>query len=275
MFHAAKPLATSELGIANEHMPPVQSLGRFYRKEHVISRQATYDQMMSKVGMAEVILDHVFTDKELILSALTHPSAIDDGHVETTYERLEFLGDSIVGAVVATEIFERFPQMDEGGMTRIKVSLVSGTSLASVADSLGVGEAIIFGGSETGTGRRGLHSALENVYEALTAALFLDAGLLKARAWVLRTLGPHIAEEIALEPENPKSSLQEILQIDRITPTYRIIATDGPPHDRVFTSEVLADGEVLGVGVGRSKKDAEAAAADDALRVLDPKRSER
>ncbi len=220
------------------------------------------------LARAEEILQHCFADKGILQAAITHPSALESGPVEKTYERLEFLGDSIVGAIVAEKIYEKFPHMDEGGMTRVKVSLVSGSSLALVARDLGVADIILFGGSETGTGIRGMESALENVYESLTAALFLDGGIAEARRWVVRTLGPHVKEELALESENPKSNLQELLQAHHVTPTYEVIDTQGPPHDRCFTAHALAAGEVLGTGKGRSKKEAEAAAARDALERL-------
>lgn len=226
----------------------------------------TRQEIDRKIDIAEHILGYTFANRRLIQAAITHPSAIEDGHVEHTYERLEFLGDSIVGEITAEEIFRRFPTMDEGGMTRIKVSLVSGASLSAVSDELGISDAIIFGGSETGTGKRGLHSALENVYESVVAALYLDAGFDKTKEWVLRTLGPLIDADNASEPENPKSSLQELLQSDRITPTYETIDVQGPPHARVFTSNALANGIVIGTGCGQSKKQAEANAAMDALR---------
>jgi ribonuclease-3 len=210
-------------------------------------------------------LGYGFRDRSLLQRALTHPSAVEEDSIALSYERLEFLGDSILGAVIAQEIFQRFPEMDEGGMTRIKVSLVSGDSLSGIARDLGFADLIIFGSSERGTGKRGLHSALENVYEAVIAALTLDGGMDIAREWIMRTLAPRISAHSADEPENPKSSLQEILQVKRITPTYELVSTEGPPHDRVFTANVLSGGEVIGTGTGRSKKDAEAQAAYEAL----------
>lgn len=213
-------------------------------------------------------MGYSFHDKQLLVQALTHPSAVEEDAIDLSYERLEFLGDSILGALVAREIYCRFPEMDEGGMTRIKVSLVSGTSLSTVASEMGFDDIIIFGGSERGTGRRGLHSALENVYESVVAALALDGGIDVVQEWVLRTLSPHISRQHAMEPENPKSTLQEYLQVKRITPTYELVAADGPPHDRTFTSQVLSGDVVIGVGSGRSKKDAEANAATAALQRL-------
>ncbi len=229
---------------------------------------------LEQIALVERICGYEFTDKALIEAAITHPSAVEDGHVEHSYERLEFLGDSILGAIIANELYMRFPEMDEGGMTRIKVSVVSGSTLAQVAGDLGITDCIVFGGSETGTGKRGLHSALENVYESIVAALFLDGGLDVARAWVLRTLDAHIDPCLAVEPENPKSALQELLQADRITPTYETIDIDGPPHARIFTSNALAKGTVIGTGKGSSKKQSEAKAALDALEKLAHQRSD-
>ena len=130
--------------------------------------------------------------------------------------------------------FHEYHDLDEGGLTRIKVALVSGSSLSDVASGLGFADCIVFGLSETGTGRRGLHSALENVYE----------------------------------PENPKSALQEKLQEDGITPTYKLIDTQGPPHDRMFVAQVFAGEKGLAQGTGRTKKEAESQAARSTLERL-------
>ena len=127
---------------------------------------------------------------------------------------------------------------------------------------------IVFGSSETGTGRRGLHSALENEYEATVAALFLDGGMDVAHAFVERTLIPRMTEDMAREPENPKSALQERLQEDGITPTYRLVETQGPPHDRTFVAQVFAGDQGLAQGTGRTKKEAESQAAKSTLARL-------
>jgi ribonuclease-3 len=213
----------------------------------------------------EDILAYSFNDTELLKQALTHPSAVDKNQTELSYERLEFLGDAILGSIVSQILYNRFPDMSEGGMTRAKISLVSGQNLSYVASELGLEEHIRFGSSERGTGKRGLTSALENVYEAIVAALALDGGNDVAFEFVRRTLSPLISEESANEPDNPKSQLQEILQVEHVTPTYELIATSGPPHDRVFTCRVLAGTDCIGTGSGKSKKDAEAQAAAAAL----------
>ena len=226
------------------------------------------DEERRKLDAAQKILGYAFNNESLLLSAITHPSATEGRAVKYSYERLEFLGDSILGAIVANIAFNSYHDLDEGGLTRVKVALVSGSSLAEVAESLGFADVIVFGSSETGTGRRGLHSALENVYEATVAALFLDGGMEVAHAFVERTLIPRMTEDMAREPENPKSALQERLQEDGITPTYRLVETQGPPHDRTFVAQVFAGEQGLAQGTGRTKKEAESQAAKSTLARL-------
>ena len=222
-------------------------------------------RLQEYIENAEKVIGYTFKEKDLLIRALTHPSAAEDSSVHNSYERLEFLGDSLLGAFIAIAVYERFPDFDEGGLTRLKVSLVSGGMLSKRAAELGFTDIIIFGSSEKGTGRRGLSSALENVFEALTAAIALDGGMETARAWVMQFLGDYISLDFARESENPKSVLQEILQVDHITPTYQLDAATGPPHARVFTCSVLSGDEIIGTGVGYTKKEAEAEAATQAL----------
>ena len=222
----------------------------------------------AKLSRVQEILGYNFKNTQYLLSAITHPSATEGRAVKFSYERLEFLGDSILGAIVAATAFHRFPELDEGGLTRIKVALVSGASLSAVAANLGFADVIVFGSSETGTGRRGLHSALENVYEAVVAALYLDGGIETATEFVTRTLIPKMSLDLAREPENPKSALQEKLQEGGITPTYKLVETQGPPHDRTFVAQVYAGEKGLAQGVGRTKKEAESQAAKSTLARL-------
>ena len=217
------------------------------------------------ISRAEQLIGYEFSDKDLLQAALTHPSAAMHTATTFNYERLEFLGDSILGAVVAEHLFRAFPDLEEGGLTRIKVTLVAGSMLSEVAREVGLGSCIIFGGSETADGRRGLHSALENVYEAVVAALYLDGGIDAARTWIASTVLPRASKDIAAEPENPKSSLQELLQAHGQRPEYEIVGEEGPAHQRVFFAQARVEGKVVGKGSGRSKKDAEAKAAAQAL----------
>ena len=222
--------------------------------------------MHQRVAEAERVCGHHFENQELIVSALTHPSAAEGMPVSASYERLEFLGDSILGAIVATDLFERFPDMDEGALTQAKISLVSGKMLSSVAARLGLAPLIVMGESERGTGERGMHSALENVYEALVGALYLDAGYTTTHEFVLATLGPEVSPALAEKPISPKSRLQEVTQRElHCAPEYRLVSEEGPAHDPTFTSVVLVEGRRIGRGSGPSKKSSESAAAVDAL----------
>ena len=219
-----------------------------------------------RVVEAERICGHEFSDKTLLRAALTHPSAVEGEPVWASYERLEFLGDSILGSVVACALYRTYTDFDEGRLTRLKVSLVSGATLSEVGLELGIDKLIILGPSERGTGARGMHSALENVYEALVGALYLDGGWEVAEAFIMRTLQPHLATERAEHPSNPKSYLQECAQSDRRgTPSYKLVGSSGPAHAPTFTAVALVDGVRQGRGEGSSKKEAEAAAALDAL----------
>ena len=149
-----------------------------------------------------------------------------------------------------------------------KVCFPAGSSVTQIAEGLGFADFIIFGQSEQGTGRRGLHSALENVYESVVAALYLDGGMDPARDFISRTLITSMSDEMAKEPENPKSALQEKLQEEGITPTYKLVETQGPPHDRTFITQVYAGLQELASGVGRTKKESESQAAASALDML-------
>ena len=205
--------------------------------------------MHKRIAEAERIVDHVFADKNLIASALTHPSAVEGRPVSASYERLEFLGDSILGAMVATDLFERFPSMDEGQLTQLKISLVSGQMLSPVAEQLGLAPLILMGESERGTGARGM-----------------DAGFDVTHDFVLRTLEPHMSPELARKPISPKSRIQEVVQRDmHCAPEYKLLGEEGPAHDPTFTSVVMVEGRRVGKGQGSSKKSSESAAAADAL----------
>ena len=214
-----------------------------------------------KLERAQEICGRAFNDTSLLRSAITHPSAVEGEPVSASYERLEFLGDSILGSVVALSLFKTYGDFDEGKLTRLKVSLVSGATLSDVGRELGIDQVIILGASEQGTGARGMHSALENVYEALVGALYLDGGWEAAE-----TLKPHLATERAEHPSNPKSFLQECVQSDHMeAPSYKVVGEDGPAHEPTFTAVALVGGVRRGRGTGSSKKEAEAAAALDAL----------
>lgn len=222
----------------------------------------------TRIAAVEDILKYKFKNKEYLLRAITHPSAVE-GDSAKSYQRLEFLGDSIVSFAVGAEAFKRFSDLNEGDLTRIRISVVNGEFLSTAATELGVEEYIIFGTSEKGSGGRGLNAAAEDVFESLTAALYLDGGIELAYDWVVRNLGEFIDPSLAARSISPKSDLQEKVQAEGKEVSYKIVSSQGPAHAPTFVAEVYVDGEMLGVGAGASKKQAEASAASFALLELE------
>ena len=222
-----------------------------------------------RLAGVEKACSYQFVDKALLERAITHPSAVEGHALADSYERLEFLGDSLLGAIVAAEVFRRFPSLDEGELTRLKIALVSGDMLSRVAEEAGLAQYIIMGEAERGTGARGMRSMLEDVYEALVGAIHLDGGPKAAHDFVWSTLGDRIEAGISVVPLNPKSVFQEVAQRElRATPSYKLVGEDGPAHDPVFTSVALVGNRRLGKGTGSSKKLSEANAALNALENL-------
>jgi ribonuclease-3 len=222
-----------------------------------------------RVSAVEAIVGHSFTEPSLIRQALTHPSAVE-ADPRHSYERLEFLGDAIVDLIVAEEAFRRFGDINEGTLTKIRISVVNGAVLTDLATGLGLDRLIIFGQSEKSSQHRGIRSASEDVFEALVGALYLDGGLEVARRWVLSCLGDYITLDAVKAAASPKSELQELMQAQGRTVRYRVVASTGPAHAPSFTSEVLIDGQSEAIGSGETKKQAEAAAAAVVLaRMID------
>jgi ribonuclease-3 len=224
----------------------------------------TYDELRSALGNPEL-------DPELLDRALTHRSfAYENGGLPTN-ERLEFLGDSVLGMVVNEHLFRRFPDKEEGDLTKIKSLLVCGTTLGKVAQRVGLGEFLLLSRSEAGTGGRRRESILADAMEAVIGAVYLDGGLEPARRLVREQLLVSVNDAIQERTRrNYKSLLQEKLQARYKTPPrYKVSYTTGPDHARRFTVKVTLRGTVLGVGTGSSKKQAEQRAAETALTRLE------
>jgi ribonuclease-3 len=191
-------------------------------------------------------------------------------------ESLEFLGDSILGFVVADMLFRQFPQHSEGQKSKLKASLVSAASLGKLGERIGLGEYLILGRGEEKTGGRRKQALIADCYEALIAAIYLDGGIEPARMFIERQFRDLIDEARrtgahAAFTEDYKSALQEWLQShDRGLPAYRLAAEVGPAHRRWFEVEVLVDGQPLARAAGRSKKEAAQAAAKATLALLNP-----
>jgi ribonuclease-3 len=207
-----------------------------------------------------------FQDAGLLECALTHSSAKSDE--KPSNERLEFLGDAVIGLVVSDFLYAAFPERDEGELTRIKSVVVSAEILAAEASRLGLHEAIEVG---RGVQKDGIPaSILANVFESVTGAIYLDGGLEHARRFILNNLAPAIERVLgARHGRNWKSLLQQYTQrLFAVTPTYEVARENGPDHTKEFEVVALVKNEVKGAGRGRSKKLAEQAAARAALEVL-------
>ena len=203
--------------------------------------------------------------------ATRHRSASGDA-VTDSYERLEFFGDSILGLVIAQYLYEHHPDWDQGMMSKAKASVVQEGPLAETALTLGLDNYIQVSVSEATTGGTQRPSILADVFEALIGAIYLESGLEKARWFVLEQLHPFLMQISGgdVSPNDHKSRLQEFAQAAwRKTPSYRLANETGSSHERRFTVQVLFDDEVMGEGSGRSKKEAEQAAALDALEIIE------
>jgi ribonuclease-3 len=217
---------------------------------------------------AEQLTGHAFSDRSLLLTALTHPSYAAEHADADTYDRLEFLGDAVLGFVVSAYVYDAYPEEPEGALTRRKHHAVAGDALSEVAEQLGLPRYVLLGAGASAAGERQRASILENTIEALIGAIYLDGGLDAARTFVVRVLGERL-HAVQVPEDDPKSALQQWTQaVTGTLPAYRIVATAGPVHARTFTAEVAVDGRVAGEGSGPSKQSAEKAAAAHALSVL-------
>lgn len=229
---------------------------------------------MSDLTAFQQRIGHHFQNVELLLRALTHKSYVNEHPEEEDNQRLEFLGDAVLNFVVAAWIFERYPELHEGEMTRLRAALVREESLARFAAMLGLGQVLRLGHGEEESGGRERSANLEDGFEALMGALYLDGGLEPAQR-LLHRLIEGLAEDILSTEadKDEKSRLQEWSQAERgVTPRYRIVAELGPGHDKTFVAEVLLGKRVAGRGEGRSKQAAERAAARAALESLNIER---
>ena len=228
---------------------------------------------MSEQQWASDWLGLSFDSPDLLVEALTHPSYLNENPdaAQASYQRLEFLGDAILGYVIASELFRRFPGQPEGELTRMRSHLVQERTLAAVGESLELGKRLFMGrGEETNGGRR-RSSNLAEAVEALIGAVYLDKGPDSARCLILKLLCEEIArvEDRGHAPLDPKSHLQEVVQgLHGPLPRYRVVDESGPDHKRTFTVEVVLENRVAGIGIARRKVDAERMAAENALTSL-------
>ena len=218
-------------------------------------------------------LNYTFRDRKLLSEALSHSSYANEHRSAglKSNERLEFLGDSVLGFVTAEFLFAQHPDLPEGDLTRIRAALVCEQSLYEVAQKLDLGKYLKLGRGEEAGGGRERTSILADATEAVFAAVYLDGGIGAASTLIHRVLLDAEKEEVVEERRRDyKTALQELVQrqADQVL-TYRMIGEEGPDHDKTFLAEVLLNGTQVGTGSGHSKKEAEQSAAKAALRKLE------
>ena len=218
-------------------------------------------------------LGYRFKHKSVLKTALTHPSFSNEypqGEVEDN-QRLEFLGDAVLGYMCASHLFKNFPEFREGRLTKTRASMANSEILATIGVSLALGDFLLLGKGEKNMGGNQRDSNITDALEAIIGAAYLDGG--PRASWKIfnRLFFPHIERLISVQPlENPKGTLQEHAQENwKVSPAYRITEESGPPHDRAYTAEVVINNKVAGIGRGPSKQTAEKDAALNALVVLD------
>jgi len=213
-----------------------------------------------------------FSDLNLLLRALTHPSYVNE-HPEDAAgdnQRLEFLGDAVIDFVAGAWVYRRYPDFDEGRLTRLRVALVRTETLARFARQVGIGEVLQLGHGEEEAGGRERDANLCDAFEAVVGAFYLDGGLAAVEAFVEPLIEPVAEATLAVEADwDAKSRLQEWSQAELgVTPHYRTVAEKGPDHAKTFVAEVVLGQEVAGQGMGRSKQAAEQSAAQAAWESL-------
>lgn len=220
----------------------------------------------------ETVMGYRFRNISLLQNALTHSSYANERYRNSlmSNERLEFLGDSILGMVVAEHLYRSFPDRPEGELTRMRADMVCETALAAVADRLQLGQHVLLGHGEARFGGRTRNSILADAVESVIAACYLDGGMSVAETFIRNFVLCNVPAE-RLHNTDYKTALQELVQQkkDQVL-RYELIAESGPDHDKQFTVSVSLNGTVVGTGSGRSKKRAEQDAARTAIEKLFP-----
>src|SRR6476646_9107060 len=263
---AILPMSVSPLGEVRIAVPEdAADEARRIIESHREDVGARVVRLRDEFGEIEARIDYRFKDRGLLEHALTHKSraAEDVSGGVADNESLEFLGDAVLGLVVADALFRQYPTYDEGQKSKIKASVVSTQALARQAEEIRLGDHLILGRGEEKTGGRFKQALLADAYEALIAAIYLDGGLEAAGAFLRRELKEAIdAGSAQTFARDYKSALQERLQaLGKGLPDYRIAGEAGPDHRKLFSIEVVCRGDVLGAATGKTKKEAEQEAA--------------
>ena len=273
--HALFPVSVNELGEVriSVHADNADEARRIIESHRTVMTGGQVVRLRDEFESLQRGIEYRFRDRGLLEHAMTHTSRANEdvsGGVADN-ESLEFLGDAVLGFIVADMLFHEFPQFNEGQKSKIKAALVSTPTLARLAERLALGDHLLLGRGEEKTGGRRKQALLADGYEALIAAIYLDGGVEEVRAFIVREFAPLLAEvrEHGIAAQDYKSALQEHLQSgDEGLPEYRLTGTVGPDHRKVFQVEVVVRGKRLAEGAGASKKEAEQDAARTALAAL-------
>jgi ribonuclease III len=226
---------------------------------------------VSDLDALQAEIQYKFRDPDLLRLALTHPSvAHEQGRAARHNQRLEFLGDAVLGLALTRELYEKFPAVSEGPLTKARAQMINRRTLAEQSRQIGLRDQLILGRGEEANLGRNRASALADAFEALIGAIFLDGGFEEARNFVLRSFRRAFGELTSIPTlDNPKGELQELLQGQSSeAPHYGVVCISGPDHDREFECVVTHAGVELGRGKGKSKKTAQSQAASAALKKL-------
>lgn len=225
--------------------------------------------MNSNLSSLENNIGYVFENKSILKQALTHSSYANENRNSGPFnERLEFLGDAVLSLISADFLYRRFPSMPEGDLTKLRSGLVCTASLSEYARQISLGDFLLLGKGEDANGGRERNSNLENAFEAVIAAVYIDGGIECARKFVLRFLDVSV-ETRHINFKDYKTKLQEIVQESHEeTLNYVVTNVSGPDHDKRYEIEVHLNSNVIGKGTGRSKKQAEQEAAKQALELM-------
>jgi ribonuclease III len=261
-------LGEIQIAVAAEVAEEARRIIESHRQDvgaRIVHLEQGHDALERRIG-------YRFRDRGLLEQALTHRSraAEDASSGGVDNESLEFLGDAVLGFVVADRLFHQFPEYDEGQKSKIKAAVVSTQALARHAEAIQLGDYLLLGRGEEKTGGRLKSALLADTYEALVAAMYIDGGIEAASTFLQRELKDAIdGGSERLFVQDYKSALQERVQgLGRPLPEYRVSGESGPDHHKLFSVEVVVDGEVLGLATGRAKKEAEQDAARQALLTL-------
>lgn len=229
-----------------------------------------YQKLLEQVSSIEERIGYPFKNKNILTLAFVHRSFFNENRRETLEhnERLEFLGDSVLGLLIAQYLYESFPEEPEGKLSHLKANLVEASTCAKFVQKLGLAEFILLGKGEKMQDGRSKESIQADLFEALLAAVYLDGGMDAAKEFFWKHFSEEIAEFVQKPLRNWKAELQEALQRNYQTlPVYKVIREQGPDHNKIFEVGVFLEEEHLGSGFGGSKKEAEQNAAQEALRV--------